>query len=379
MRPLVPASLSSASTLTSSITNNEDESRSASTPTTATPTTIPSSSTLAAHGDHMRAGMGLPSSSTLFALPSTFSFENGVTPKNCVLGYNTYGTLSPDGRNAVLVGHSLTSNSCVHEWWSGLLGPGPSFFLDTNRYFIVCANLFGSVYGSTGPASIDESGLYLGASGFPIATIRDNARAQRLLLDALGVKSLEIATGGSLGGMLALETALSNPGYVHSLALVATCASHPAWAIALGAAGRAAVFADAAWEGGDYARNGTTPPTRGLDAARQLAMLSYKSPASMSLKFGRAAIATSPSQRGGRGNTTAAFFDVESYLEHQGEKFTNRFDAAAYVRLTQLLDTHDIARERTGGIEEILKKCTAKRSFVVGIDSDLLYPVSGFV
>lgn len=325
----------------------------------------------------MRAGMGLPATSSLFSLPPSFALENGQTPANTILGYNTYGRLARDGRNAVLVGHSLTSNSCVHEWWANLMGPGPSFFLDTNRYYVVCVNLLGSVYGSTGPASLGVGNVALGASGFPIATIRDNVRAQRCLLDALGVRSLAIATGGSLGGMLAVEFALTYPGYVDSLALVAACAAHPPWAVALGAAGRAAIFADAAWEGGDYRVKGLRQPTRGLDAARQLAMLTYKSPKSVGLKFGRGTVSSSapPSMRGGAGNATAPFFAVESYLEHQGDKFTARFDAAAYVRLTQLLDSHDVANGREGGVELVLKACTAERSLVVGIDSDVLYPV----
>jgi homoserine O-acetyltransferase len=330
----------------------------------------------------MRAGFGLPASSSLFHLPLNYAFEGGGTPAGGLsLAYNTYGKLAPDGRNAVLVGHSLTSNSCVHEWWSGIMGAGPAYLLDTQRYFIVCANLFGSVYGSTGPASRAGGGgahdaPRLGCSGFPITTIRDNVRAQRLLLDALGVRGLAMAIGGSLGGMLALETALSFPHYVERLALVATCAAHPPWAVALGAAGRAAVFADAAWADGDYGRReGAPAPVRGLDAARQLAMLSYKSPASVGLKFGRRLESDAQRAPARRADRAAPFFAVESYLEHQGEKFTQRFDAAAYVRLTQLLDSHDVARGRATDADRVLSACTASRTLVVGIDSDHLYPV----
>ena len=329
-------------------------------------------------GDHMPPGLGLPSSSRSMRLPP-FTFESNVTLPMLSLGYNTYGKLNATGTNAILVGHSLTSNSCVHEWWAPLLGAGPRFVLDTDRYFIVCVNLLGSVYGSDGPLSRDARGLPYGAT-FPVATIRDNARAQIALLRELGVKELAAAIGGSLGGMIALETALVEPAFVRSLMLIATCAAHPGWAIALGAAGRAAVFADAKWRDGLYARHNTPPPLEGLAVARQFAMLSYKSPASVDEKFGRT---LNPNDDDGNARQADSFADeptqnapsfvVESYLTYQGEKFRRRFDPCAYVRMTQLLDSHDVGRSR-GGTANALRSL-AHRTLVVGIDSDGLYPL----
>jgi homoserine O-acetyltransferase len=318
----------------------------------------------------MPAGLGAPASSRALDV-GPFTFESGASLPSLPLAFNTYGTLAADGRNAVLVGHSLTSNSCVHEWWAPLLGAGPSFLLDTERYFVVCVNLLGSVYGSAGPLTRDATGAPYGA-GFPVATVRDNARAQLALLAALGVRGVAAAVGGSLGGMVALEAAALAPALVRELVLIASCAAHPAWAIAQGAAGRAAIYADPLWRGGAYAREGTPPPLDGLAVARAFAMLSYKTPASLEEKFGRAldarpAAPASP--------TAPARFAVESYLAYQGDKFRARFDPAAYVRLTQLLDSHDVGRARAGGAAAVLA-ALPQRALVVGIDSDGLYPLA---
>ena len=334
-------------------------------------------------GDHMPEGFGLPAGGSSHHAPRPFRFESGATLPSLTLGYHTYGTLAPDGSNAVLVGHSLTSNSAVHEWWGALLGPGPRFALDTQRYFVVCVNYLGSVYGSTGPL---EGGGTLSAD-FPVATLKDNVEAQRQLLQSLGVRSLALAIGGSLGGMLALEWAASHPGFVRSLCVVGCCGRHPDWAIGFGEAGRQAIFADPHWAGGYYSRLAAAagqspphpPPLAGMAVARQLAMLSYRTPQSLDEKFARGTVA------GGRpaalaaaqGGGGAPFFDVESYLNYQGAKFRKRFDPLSYVRLTQLLDSHDLGRGRPaqGGDYKQVLKGLPQRTLVVGIDSDLLYPV----
>jgi homoserine O-acetyltransferase len=327
----------------------------------------------------MKEGFGLPPGGQSRSLPGAFRFECGATLPSITLGYHTYGTLAPDGSNAVLVGHSLTSNSAVHEWWGALLGAGPAFALDTERYFVVCVNYMGSVYGSTGPLERRAGGGPPLSADFPAATLKDNVAAQRALLAALGVRRVALAVGGSLGGMLALEWAASAPEMVDALCVVGCCGRHPDWAIGFGEAGRQAIFADAGWEGGYYALRGGAPPLSGMAAARQLAMLSYRTPQSLSEKFGRALVPGGRPRElaAAQGGGGAPFFDVEGYLNYQGEKFRKRFDPLSYVRLTQLLDSHDLGRGRphAGGDYRAVLRTLPQRALVVGIDSDLLYPV----
>jgi hypothetical protein len=184
---------------------------------------------------------------------------------------------------------------------------------------------------------------------------------------------------GYLGGMLALEWAASAPEMVDALCVVGCCGRHPDWAIGFGEAGRQAIFADAGWEGGYYALRGGAPPLSGMAAARQLAMLSYRTPQSLSEKFGRALVPGGRPRElaAAQGGGGAPFFDVEGYLNYQGEKFRKRFDPLSYVRLTQLLDSHDLGRGRAaaGGDYRAVLASLRQRTLVVGIDSDLLYPV----
>ena len=316
------------------------------------------------------------------------------------LAYSAYGTLNARADNAVVVGHSLTSDSRVAAWWGPLLGPGPRFLLDTERYFVVCANVLGSVYGSSGPRTPEPAApggrVASPAPGaaFPAPSVRDNVRAQHALLRALGVRRVALAVGGSLGGMLALEWAATFPADVDALIVIASCAAHSAWGVGLGVAGRAAIAADARWRGGAYPPD--DPPLAGLAVARQIAMLSYRSPGSFEAKFGRR-------RRRGNGKEEAEKaggaeeegpFEVQNYLTYQGDKFVNRFDALAYVRMTQLLDSHDIGRGRApaaAGAEPdagaaaagaksepsylAVLRALPQRTLIVGIDSDILYPV----
>jgi homoserine O-acetyltransferase len=174
----------------------------------------------------MRDGIGLPASSHELVLAGPVRLEQGDVLASITLGYNTYGALNAQGDNCIVVGHSLTSNSCIHEWWAPMLGAGPAFALDTSRFYIVCANYLGSVYGSSGPLSVNPATGARFAADFPLTTIRDNVRMQRRLLDHLGVRSVAAAVGGSLGGMLALEWAATFPTFVRAVAAVACCARH---------------------------------------------------------------------------------------------------------------------------------------------------------
>jgi homoserine O-acetyltransferase len=201
--------------------------------------------------------MGLPPSSRRLQLAGRFALDSGAALEAPHVAFNTYGALNAARDNCVLVGHSLTSNSCVHEWWGELVGEGPGFALDTRRFFVVCANFLGSPYGSASPLDVADAATgRRAAADFPLASVRDNARLQRALLARLGVRRVAYAVGGSLGGCLALEFAASFPELVDGLVLVATCARHTDWAIGLGEAGRQAIFADPLWRDGLYLNGG---------------------------------------------------------------------------------------------------------------------------
>ena len=384
--------------------------------------------------DHMAVtAVGLPPSATSMSF-GRFELENGQYIDDVVLGYTTYGELnavrpspppalarirpcstrffclspprrdprvarltdprarptplaSQAGDNAVIVGHSLTSNSNVAEWWGAILGEGPEYSLDHSNDFVVCANYLGSPYGSSSPVTPDpkKANGECYAADFPTpVTIRDNVRLQRMLLDRLGVKHLRMAIGGSMGSMVALEWAASYPDYVTELVLIAGCGRHTDWAIGLGEAQRFSIMSDAKFKGGDY--NPADPPRAGLATSRMMAMLSYRAPASVDERFSRGSmlgdgVLRKPSSHADLGlaahaneSTSEAlpYFAVESYLQYQGKKFIQRFDANCYIQLTYTLDSHDVARGR-GEYAEVLRRLT-HRTLVVGITSDVLYP-----
>jgi homoserine O-acetyltransferase len=237
-------------------------------------------------GDHMKDGWGAPASARVVTLPGPFVLDSGAVLPSVTLAFNTYGTLAADGANCAIVGHSLTSNSCVHEWWSALMGDGPAYALDTSRFFVVCVNYLGSVYGSDSPLTPNPATGERYGADFPLTSIRDNVRAQRALLAGLGVTRVALAIGGSLGGMLALEWAACYPDLVGQLVLIAAPAAHGGWAIGINEVERQAIYADHKWCDGRYDLR--DPPTGGMAVARQLAMLTYRSPQSFDAKFGRA-------------------------------------------------------------------------------------------
>lgn len=284
------------------------------------------------------------------------------------------------------------------------MGEGDAFSLDTSSDFVVCVNYLGSPYGTASPVTPDpdkdDGRIY--AADFPTpVTIRDNVRLQRMLLDRLGVKHLKMAIGGSMGSMVALEWAACYPDYVDELVLIAGCGRHTDWAIGIGEAQRFSIMADAKFNGGDYDIN--DPPRAGLATSRMMAMLSYRAPASVDERFRRSVmedkngqgaksslgipadgggLLRKPSVHADLGNNVKAhaneemqslpYFCVESYLQYQGKKFIQRFDANCYIQLTYTLDSHDVARDR-GSYLEVLSQLK-HRTLVVGITSDVLYP-----
>ncbi|MGY2001325.1 homoserine O-acetyltransferase MetX [Blastococcus sp. SYSU DS1024] len=297
-------------------------------------------------------------------LPAPFGLERGGSLPGVRVAYETWGTLAPDGGNAVLVEHALTGDSHVvgpagpgHPtpgWWGGVVGPGAA--LDTDRFFVVCANVLGGCQGTTGPSSTAPDGRPWG-SRFPEVTVGDQVRAEAALADALGVQRWACVAGGSMGGMRALEWAVAFPGRVAGLFLLASTAVASGDQIGTQTTQQAAVRADPRWRGGDYPRD--DPPVDGLDVARRIAHLTYRSAAELEARFGTRL------QEDGR-------FAVASYLQHHGAKLARRFDAGSYVLLTEAMNSWDVGRGR-GGVEAALGRVTA-RALVAGVDSDRLYP-----
>jgi homoserine O-acetyltransferase len=295
---------------------------------------------------------------------STFPLENGTTLQDVPVAYQTWGTLNDAADNAVLVCHALTGGTEVDEWWGGLLGPGRA--LDPTEDFVICLNVPGSPYGSVSPVTTNpDTGVPYGPD-FPAFTTRDTVRLHRRALERLGVRQAACAIGGSMGGMHVLEWAFETTDdgvpFVQTLVPIAVGGRHTAWQIGWSEAQRQAIYADPRWRDGRYSPD--DPPAQGLATARMMAMVSYRSPPSFEERFGRDVM---PERDG-------APYAVESYLQYQGEKLADRFDANCYVTLTEQMDTHDVARDR--GAYEAVLQAIEQPSLVVGINSDVLYPLS---
>lgn len=285
-----------------------------------------------------------------------FITEGGDGLPQAEVAYRSWGTLNRGRDNAVLVCHALTGNAAADEWFGGLFGAGR--LLDPGRNFILCANVLGSCYGTTGPLSVNPETGRPYRAGFPEITIRDMVRLQQRLLDELNIRGIDFVIGGSMGGMLALEFCImdNRPG---AAILLATSKAHSPWAIGISHSQRQAIYNDPRWNDGFYTEGNF--PSAGLALARIIAMNSYRSPSDFKSKFGR-------ELQHGEGR-----FCVESYLDYQGGKLAGRFDAVSYVRLTQAMDSHDVSRNR-GGFSDILRGVHIP-VLVAGIDTDMLYPV----
>ncbi len=290
------------------------------------------------------------------------------------LAFETWGRLAPDASNAVLVLHALTGDSHVtgpagpgHPtpgWWEELVGPGRA--LDTDRWFVVAPNVLGGCQGSTGPASPRPDGTRCWGGAFPFVTQRDQVAAERDLADALGIDRWALVVGGSMGGMRALEWAVSYPERTGALLLLATTAAASAEQIAWASVQLHAIRSDPHWRGGDYHDTGPGPHA-GLGLARRLAHVTYRSEAELQLRFGRAPQDAEHPWHGGR-------YQVESYLDHHAGKLVRRFDAGSYVVLVEAMNAHDAGRAR-GGVRAALRRVTAP-TLVAGVDSDRLYPLA---
>jgi len=318
---------------------------------------------------------GDPVADRRFAGIGTITTEAGVRIPGVRVAYETWGRLDPDGGNAVLVLHALTGDPHLvgppgpgqptAGWWDGVVGPGLA--VDTDRWFVVAPNVLGGCAGTTGPASLAPDGTEWGGR-FPYLTIRDQVAAQRAFADAIGVERFAAVIGGSMGGMHALEWAVTAPERVARLAVLAAPAASSADQVALNSVQTEAVRADPRFRGGDYygAADGDGPH-RGLALARRMALLNYRSPGELNDRFGRSwQSEVSPLGHHGR-------FAVESYLDFHGNRFTRRFDANSYIRLVDAMSAHDVGRDR-GGAAAALARYPGP-ALVLGIDSDRLYPL----
>lgn len=287
-----------------------------------------------------------------FHLSHPFELDCGKTLPEITLAYQTYGQLNSQGDNVIWVCHALTGNAAVEEWWPGLVGPGA--LLDTERYFIICANMLGSCYGSTYALSVNPATQQPYFHDFPLISIRDMIRAYDLLRQELGIRQIYLSLGGSMGGQQVLEWAIEHPGLFKNIVPIATNARHSPWGIAFNESQRMAIEADDTWTSHDP-RAGL----KGMKAARAMALLSYR--------HYQTYAATQQDEEDPLQN-----FKAVSYQRYQGEKLVKRFDAFAYWTLTQAMDSHNVGRNRQG-IAHALNQIRA-RCLVIGVDSDVLFP-----
>ncbi len=316
-----------------------------------------------------------PSSKSMhFGADAPLPLDAGTVLSPFDIAYETWGELNADKSNAIYVCHALTGDQYAASrnpvtgkpgWWSSIIGPGKP--IDTDRYFVICANVIGSCMGSTGPASLDPATGLPYALDLPVLTIADMVRAQAMLVDRLGIDQLFAVIGGSMGGMQCLQWTVAYPERVFCALPIATGARHSSQNIAFHEVGRQAVMADPDWQGGRYIEGGVRPH-KGLAVARMTAHVTYLSEAALQRKFGR-----NLQDREQLGFGFDADFQIESYLRHQGTSVVDRFDANAYLYLTRAMDYFDIAADYGGRLADAFAR-TRTRFCLVSFSSDWLFP-----
>jgi homoserine O-acetyltransferase len=289
----------------------------------------------------------------LFLHKNPITLENGTTLSQVEVAWQSFGRLLPDGSNVVWICHALTANSDAVQWWKGLIGAGMA--IDTDKFYVICANVIGSCYGSTGPLSINPKNGQPYYHDFPFITIRDMVKIHDLLRLHLGIKKIRLLIGGSLGGQQALEWAIEQPQVTEQLILIATNAKHSPWGIAFNEAQRMAIEVDPTW-----ALQNQQAGADGLKAARAIALLSYRN-----------YDAYHETQK----EKTDEIYDqfkASGYQQYQGLKLVNRFSAFSYWTLSKAMDSHNVGRKR-GGVERALTQVKAQTQ-IIGISSDVLFP-----
>ena len=291
------------------------------------------------------------------------------TIKDFPLAYETYGTLNKNKSNAILAFHALTGDQFAAHinpitkregWWTKLVGPGKG--IDTDKYFVICANVLGGCMGTIGPKEINPENNKIFGTDFPIITIKDMVRAQKFLIDYLQINKLFAVVGGSMGGMQVLQFTSLYPDLSHTAIPIACSASHSAQNIALNELARQAIMADPNWK-----KEGTIP-NKGLAVARMAAHITYLSKKGLQEKFGRKL-----QDKGSLKFSFDADFQIESYLRYQGATFVDRFDANSYLYITRAMDYFDLAKQFKGNLSDAFKDTKAK-FFVISFTSDWLYP-----
>jgi len=329
------------------------------------------------HHDKDRVSVGVVEKKyfTFAEPPGEMVLESGARLGPVTLAYETYGTLAPDRRNAVLILHALSGDSHVAGyysaedekpgWWDCMVGPGKG--IDTEKFFVVCANIIGSCMGSTGPSSVNPATGRVYGLDFPVVTIGDMVTAQRALVDHLGIDRLLGVVGGSIGGMQVLEWCVRYPEMVVSAIPLATSMRHSALSIAFNEVARQSIMADPNWNHGNYYEG--AKPALGLAVARMIGHITYLSDESMRLKFGRRL-----QDKSDFSFNFDADFQVESYLRYQGRKFVDRFDANSFLYITKAADYFDLGKQHgSGSAVKALSKARA-RFLVISFTSDWLYP-----
>lgn len=316
----------------------------------------------------------VPYVSDKIAIDGEVELSSGGRLTDVVIAYDAWGTLNEKRDNVILVEHALSGNSHVADayrqgeykegWWNRLVGPGKA--IDTEKYYVICTNVLGGCSGTTGPMSIDPSTGEPYGMSFPVVTVKDMVTAQKLMLDKMGISRLKAVIGGSLGGMQALVWAKKYPEVVERCIAIATTWRTSAQSIAFDEVGRRAIINDPLFNGGDYTRE--NPPAHGLAIARMIGHITYLCDESMNRKFGRELIGDKPDF------TLGKEFQVESYLDHQGYKFVDRFDANSYLYITRAIDYFSLCHSR----EAITKRFADSpvKFLMISFDTDWLFPTS---
>ncbi|KAG0015779.1 homoserine O- acetyltransferase [Podila clonocystis] len=363
--------------------------------------------------------------SQTYAIVPEFTFESGHTLRDVPVAYKTWGVLNSAGDNVMLVCHPLTRSVDIEDWWGELMGEcplsGEGKVIDESRFFIVCLNVMGSPYGSASPLTMNPETKTRYGPEFPLATIRDDVRIHKLVIDDLGVKSIAICIGGSMAGMHVYEWSFYGPEYVKALVSIAAPGKSSSWSMAWSEAQRQAIFADAKYLDGFYSLD--APPLQGLASARMVAMLTYRTRASYERRFGRTIMDTpntplskvedvapadyhravhnegnhlydklkpaSITRVNTNGATTSnpqpqtstpsssepvlPVYATHSYIRYQASKFHERFDANCYIAMGRKMDAHDISEGREGGYENVAASIV-QPALIFAIESDVLYP-----
>jgi homoserine O-acetyltransferase len=310
-----------------------------------------------------------------FQFPGTFEMRRGGVLLRPTVAYETWGTLNGKKDNAVLIFTGLSPSAHAASsptdpspgWWEEMVGPSRP--IDTRRYFVICINSLGSCFGSTGPASVDPETGEVYRLDFPVLTLDDVAAAGKSVIEHLGIDSLYALVGPSMGGMTALSLAVQFPGISRSLVVISAAARSSPYAIALRSLQREMIRRDPAWESGKYAVG--AGPISGMRLARKLGMITYRSGKEWDMRFGRERISGEERKTG---DSFAADFEVEAYLEHHAQKFTGDFDANCYLYLSRASDLFDVA-EYGGSIAAALQRVVADRVLIVGVTSDFLFGI----